>query len=622
MRARLFLFLLLAIGFLAAGATAQTKDPTTAPDPGQNVIQQIDQAEGEWLEHLEKTPEIVVFQGPGKEKAETREDGWRLHTLELREKARSNRAWNEYWKQQGRLGQTLIDRLDQAIEKAASSELLTGQKARLENRRKGMATWVALTKDKMTNQDAFLRAIDSEKDAYESRLDAAVLAKAAADSDIDPPETKEASGGAALEPSAYQRHKRTLRVLTRQRNVQSAKEVEAKNDSAFSAKLMEATTIMLQAEKADVDLAMREHGIAVDQVAGAKSDATWKNRWASIEQRVAGKIERLREVLAVQQESVARLEAEKAYFDALVQIKRDRAADIEKQIETEKKKLPKALLLTARDMALGKGLIVIAYLIGAYLAMIVIRKIGRAIVARAADDNPDSQTDQEQRAETLVAVFSSLGRFAVYIVTFLLLMQALGMNIGPLMGAFAIFGLAISFGSQNLVKDLVNGFFMLLENQLSVGDVVTISGVSGTVEIISLRRIVLRDVQGAIHSIPNSQVNTVCNKTHAWARAVVHVGVGYGDDLRKVREVFERMGQVMYEDPDWKDKLLEPPAFVGVTELGDSAVVVRVWAKTIPHEQWGVERELNLRLKEAADANGIEIPFPQRVVEVKRSEQV
>lgn len=611
---------------IAVSATAQTQEKTekqvvTIP---QDLLYKIEKAEDDWLEHLEETPEIYTFKEFPDKKSKTKEEIWRYHILQLRDKAKSNREWNEFWKEQEKYTGQIHTLYDQAISFSPEDESLKKQKESYAIRKIGIVLWHKLAKDKMENQDAYLRAIDTEKEAFETRLDAAMLNRVKSKKAVAAEDSQEDNTSSLLpnekKKNPYQGHKELIRQLQDQKAAQFAKQIEAENNSQFSEKLIGAARILLKAQMADLKLAEREGGIARDQVTVCKTDKDWKRQWESIHKKVDRKLKILEKVYDDQRGVISSLKAEKAYFDALIEIKSERVKTIEDEIASEKKNVFKAALLTAKNIALRKGLIILGYLFGAYILILFIKKAGRIAVQKASDDDDDTLTDMEQRTDTLVSVFSGIGRFAVGVIIFLLLLDTLGVNIGPLMGAFAIFGLAISFGSQSLVKDLVTGFFILLEHQLSVGDFVDLSGISGTVEKISLRRVVLRDAAGTVHSVPNGEISSVSNKSHGWARAIVHVGVGYGDDLRKVREVFDEVGRKMYEEPEWNDKLTEPPYFVGVTELGDSAVVVRVWAKTRIHEQWGIERELNLRLKLAADEAGIEIPFPQTVVTMAKIE--
>jgi small conductance mechanosensitive channel len=251
--------------------------------------------------------------------------------------------------------------------------------------------------------------------------------------------------------------------------------------------------------------------------------------------------------------------------------------------------------------------------VGVRLALRFIKRLSDLILIRA-EGNPDDPTDVDQRSKTLASVFTGIARIAVFIIGGLLVLEQIGISTGPLLGSVAILGLAVSFGSQNLVRDVVNGFFILLENQYAVGEWVVIDGHSGTVEKITIRSTWIRAWTGEIYVIPNGTISSLTNKARDWAVAPVHVGVGYGADLDKVREVVNKVGEQVFVTDEWKDILEEAPTYVGVTELADSAVTVRVVARVRPGSKAGISRELNYRLKLAFDEAGIEIPFPQRVI--------
>jgi small conductance mechanosensitive channel len=245
-----------------------------------------------------------------------------------------------------------------------------------------------------------------------------------------------------------------------------------------------------------------------------------------------------------------------------------------------------------------------------------LRVIGRvsALILSRAEGDPDDPTDVDQRSKTLASVFTGIARIAVFIIGGLLALEQVGINTGPLLGSVAILGLAVSFGSQNLVRDVVNGFFILLENQYAVGEWVVIGGNSGTVEKITIRSTWLRAWTGEVYVIPNGTIGSLTNKARDWAVAPVHVGVSYDADLDAVRQIVDQVGVQIFADEDWKDILDEAPTYVGVTELADSSVTVRVVARVRPGNQGGISRELNYRLKLAFDAAGIDIPYPQRVL--------
>jgi small conductance mechanosensitive channel len=172
----------------------------------------------------------------------------------------------------------------------------------------------------------------------------------------------------------------------------------------------------------------------------------------------------------------------------------------------------------------------------------------------------------------------------------------------------------VGFGSQSLVKDIISGLFVLVENQYGKGDVVNIAGVGGLVEDVNLRRTLLRDLDGTVHTIPNGEIVVASNLTRSWARVNTIISVSYGDDLDHVFDVITRVGQEMADDPDWSKDIIEPPKPLGVEGFGDSGIDIRILGDTQPIRQWDVMRELRLRLKKAFDAEGIEIPFPHRTL--------
>ncbi len=252
--------------------------------------------------------------------------------------------------------------------------------------------------------------------------------------------------------------------------------------------------------------------------------------------------------------------------------------------------------------------------LGIKVSLRVLGAVVRWLLKAVEDDDPDSTSAEEARAATIASVAQGVLKIAVYAIGLLIALEELGVNTAPILGSVAILGLAISFGSQNLVRDVVNGFFILLETQFAVGDVVKIGGETGTVEEINLRSTRLRKYDGTLFIMPNGSISSVANMTRDWARAVVHVGVGYGTDIARVEAVTSEVGSAIMGDEEWDERVLEVPSFVGVTELGDSAVTVRIVGKVDPGFQWALERELKRRLHVAFEAAGIEIPFPQQVI--------
>ena len=187
------------------------------------------------------------------------------------------------------------------------------------------------------------------------------------------------------------------------------------------------------------------------------------------------------------------------------------------------------------------------------------------------------------------------------------------MNVAPLLAGAGIVGVAVGFGGQYLIRDIITGVFLIWENQFRVGDAVCIGDVCGSVESVTLRVTVLRDLDGTVHTIPNGEITSTSNKSNGFSRINLDVGVGYGDDIDKVQKVIDKVGQELAGDTEWNAKITKAPAFLRVNNFGDSSVDVKILGETMPGEQWAVTGELRKRLKKAFDKEGIEIPYPQQV---------
>ena len=220
----------------------------------------------------------------------------------------------------------------------------------------------------------------------------------------------------------------------------------------------------------------------------------------------------------------------------------------------------------------------------------------------------------QQRVDTLSSVFTAGGRVIIVLVTLLTLMPLAGISIGPLLAGVGILGLAVGFGAQSLVKDIISGLFILLDDQYSKGDVVTVGGISGLVEDVGIRRTVLRDLDGIVHYIPNGEIAVASNFTQEYSRVNLNVGVSYSEDLDHVMRVIDRVGEEMAADPKWGPSIISPPKSLRVDNLGDSGIEIKVVGDTKPIKQWEVMGELRKRIKKAFDDEGIEIPYPHRVI--------
>jgi len=257
-------------------------------------------------------------------------------------------------------------------------------------------------------------------------------------------------------------------------------------------------------------------------------------------------------------------------------------------------------------------------LLGMWLTIKIAKFIGKRIRAHVEDEDPTRQSEREKRAETLVTISNTFVKIIVLAFGVLMIVRELGIDIGPLLAGAGIMGLAIGFGSQALVKDVVTGFFILMENQFRVGDVIKAAGHSGLVEKITLRTTILRDLDGTVHVIPNGEVGTVSNLTYVWSRAVIDIGVSYHANVDRVMEIMMQVAKLMVDDPQWKTDILEEPTLLGVDSFNDSSVIVRIMIKTAPLYQWSVAREYRRRIKNRFDAEGIEMPFPQRTISLDK----
>jgi len=231
------------------------------------------------------------------------------------------------------------------------------------------------------------------------------------------------------------------------------------------------------------------------------------------------------------------------------------------------------------------------------------------IVRARAGDNAD-KIELVERVHTISGLVTNAVNIIVLSAASLMMLQELGVNIAPLLTGAGIAGLAVGFGAQNLVRDVISGFFFILEDQVHVGDVVEVNGTSGLVEAVKLRTLVLRDLSGTVHVVPNGEITTLSNKTKEFSYAVLDIGVAYKEDTDHVSAVLHDVGAKLKSDSDFNNSILASLEILGVSEFGDSAVVIKIRIKTRPLKQWMIERELRRRIKKAFDAEGIEIPFP------------
>ena len=220
----------------------------------------------------------------------------------------------------------------------------------------------------------------------------------------------------------------------------------------------------------------------------------------------------------------------------------------------------------------------------------------------------------EKRVKTLTGMLQTICLTLVWVVGIVMSLDQIGLDITPILAGAGIVGLAVGFGAQNLVRDIINGFFMILENQVRVGDVALVNGTGGLVEAISFRTITLRDQSGTVHIFPNGTVTTLANMTMGWSAYVMNIGVAYKEDTDRVVAVMRQVADELQQDHQMGNKMLEPIEVMGVDAFGESEVVIKARIKTLPIEQWSVGREYRRRLKKAFDRENIEIPFPHRTL--------
>lgn len=224
-----------------------------------------------------------------------------------------------------------------------------------------------------------------------------------------------------------------------------------------------------------------------------------------------------------------------------------------------------------------------------------------------------------KRVDALSDITNNLIKLVIWLIAIFMILGTLGIELGPLVAGAGIAGIALGFGAQSIVKDFLSGILMLIEDQFGVGDVIDVGEASGVVESLSLRTTRLRSIDGTVWHVPNGEIRRVGNMSQGWSRSVIDVGIGYGSDIDAALRLLGDVANDMSQEEPWASKFLERPEVLGVQDLGDSSVVLRLWVVTEPAMQWETSRELRRRIKYAFDAAGVEIPFPQVTAHLRRS---
>lgn len=248
------------------------------------------------------------------------------------------------------------------------------------------------------------------------------------------------------------------------------------------------------------------------------------------------------------------------------------------------------------------------------LNRILFRRLNRLLISRSKRNEDEESIEAEKRINTLTGILKGVGKIIIWTIFMMIILRRLGLDIAPLLAGAGILGLAVGFGAQELVRDFISGFFMLLENQIRTGDVVRINGTAGSVARIELRTTTLRDFEGVVHTFQNGKINTISNLTKEWSAAALDIGVAYKEDTDHVIGVIREVGDELIADPEFKDLMIEPIEIFGLDKFDDSAIVIKTRLKTKPGVQWPVAREYRKRLKKAFDKEGIKIPFPHTTV--------
>jgi moderate conductance mechanosensitive channel len=278
---------------------------------------------------------------------------------------------------------------------------------------------------------------------------------------------------------------------------------------------------------------------------------------------------------------------------------------------------PAEIAAFVRQSLLPVLLILVVAVLAIRLASLFVHGIVKALLDREATEGTAqelSAVELKKRMDTLDDLGARVIQAFIVAIAALMILGKLGLDIGPAVAGLGVIGIAVGFGAQTLVRDYLNGALILVENQFSIGDVVRLAGVAGTVEDFNLRRTTVRDLDGVVHTIPNGEIKVASNLTRTWARINQDITVAYGTDIDKAIEVVDKVGRELQEDPVWKRRVLEPPRVERVEALGEYGVTLKILGSVRAPDQWAASGEFRKRLLAALEANGIEIPRPQRVI--------
>lgn len=267
------------------------------------------------------------------------------------------------------------------------------------------------------------------------------------------------------------------------------------------------------------------------------------------------------------------------------------------------------------ETVISSSIRILMILVLAWIGLHIIKRVLHNLEARLLRKEANQPaSEQQKRVETLIRLLKQAILIVVWVVVLLLILREIGVDITPIIASAGIVGLAVGFGAQNLVRDVISGFFMILENQVRVGDVAVVNGTGGLVEKVNFRTIVLRDLSGTVHVFPNGTINTIANLTSEWSAYVFDIGIAYKEDVDRVMTIMHAVGEELKSDEKFGSSMLENIEVFGVDNFADSAITIKGRIKTKPIKQWEVGREFRRRLKIRFDEEKIEIPFPHRSI--------
>ena len=262
----------------------------------------------------------------------------------------------------------------------------------------------------------------------------------------------------------------------------------------------------------------------------------------------------------------------------------------------------------------GILIVVVLLIITLRVSFSLVNRLKSILIKRMANHGDEPDLEVEKRVNTLMGILRKTVSVIIWSIFIMIILKKINIDIAPILAGAGIIGLAVGFGAQELVRDLITGFFILLEDQIRTGDVAVLNGTSGTVEKLELRTITLRDAGGVVHIFQNGKINTVSNMTKDWSAMLFNIGVAYKENITKVMQLMQEVGDGMFADDEFKSRMLDTIEVSGLNSFDDSALVIRGRIRTKPGQQWGIGREYRKRLKETFDAHNIEIPFPHQTI--------